>query len=206
MNNSYLVIIGVIAVAYIIIMNIIRFFMKKKHGDNADSGDIIPSSENTTTTQHEVNDIVIGCNPDEAMKAYMEKTLQEDFNANDYQLVWASTFGNTDIERVVAYNDKQILVIPAKVQNGTLVMPEDQPSAAIDLSTVDHIHFGRKVSWVRIAFVTLFFDAKDDKNNFDIWGTKKDVCGNDNNPSFAKFIDFMEQWAKEHNVPAELIK
>lgn len=226
MNNSYLVIIGIIAVAYMAVMYVVRFFLKKKHGDNAESEEVVEYRE-PTTAQQEVEGVVIGEYPAEAMKTYMEKMLPyfstddflsmwgsasdlektlQGFNVNNFQLVWASTYGNTNIERIVAYNDKEVLLIPAKVLNGKLVIPVEQPAAFIDLSKVDHIWLGRKVSWARIAFVQLFFDAKNDKDNIEIWGTKKDPCGNDNNPSFAKFIDFMEQWAKEHNVQAELIK
>ena len=205
MNMSYICIIGAIVVAYLIIMYGIRFLLLKRRGvDDKGDGEVVANpAENETINMPE--GVVIGASAYEAMKRYLVETIQ-DFNSNDFQLVWASTYANTDIERIVAYNEQRILVIPAKVLNGMLVMPENQPLVAIDLSDVDHIHFSRKVSWARIMFVTLFFDPKDDKNNFDIWGTKKDLCGNDNNPNFLKFVDFMEEWAKEHNVHAELIK
>ena len=205
MNTSYICIIGAIVVAYLIIMYGIRFLLLKRRGvDDKGDGEVVANpAENETINMPE--GVVIGASAYEAMKRYLVETIQ-DFDSNDFQLVWASTYANTDIERIVAYNEQRILVIPAKVLNGMLVMPENQPLVAIDLSDVDHVHFSRKVSWARIMFVTLFFDPKDDKNNFDIWGTKKDLCGNDNNPNFLKFVDFMEEWAKEHNVPAELIK
>ena len=199
MNTSYLCIIGGIAVAYLVIMHVIRYLLPKRRQEECDTCD-----ENVTPNAAPEG-VAIAGSANEAMKRYLVEMIQE-FNSDDFQIVWASTFANTDIERIVAYNDKQILVIPAKVVNGRLVMPENQQSVVINLSDVDHIHFSRKVSWARIMFVTLFFDPKDEKNNFDIWGTKKDPCGNDNNPNFLKFIDFVEQWAKEHNVQIELIK
>lgn len=205
MNTSYLCIIGGIAVVYLIVMHGIRYLISKRNGVNNDSENEATSNPPENVTQNPPEGVIIGASAYDAMKRYLEKIIQN-FNSDDFQLVWASTFANTDIERIVAYNDQQILVIPAKVMNGRLVMPENQPSVAIDLSDVDHIHFSRKVSWARIMFVTLFFDPKDEKNNFDIWGTKKDLCDNDNNPNFLKFIDFIEQWAKEHNVQIELIK
>ncbi|MCH5175504.1 MAG: hypothetical protein J1F40_06420 [Prevotellaceae bacterium] len=206
MTTTYLAIIGVIAVVYMVVMYVIRNLLlrnRREKNNDAVNESTYEGDENVDSTPLE--GVAIGASVHEAMKCYMEIMI-EGFNPDDFQLVWASTFGNTDIERIVAYNDRQILVIPAKAMNGMLVMPENQPSAAIDLSEVDHIHFSRKVSWARIMFVTLFFDPKDEKNNFDIWGTKKDPCGNDNNPNFVKFVDFMEQWAKEHNVKSELIK
>ena len=206
MNTSYLCIIGAIAVAYIVVMYIVRNLLLRRRGESGKvvEDDMLCGGKDDGTAMCNAG-VAIGESVYEAIKCYLEIMLQ-DFDAEDFQLVWASTFANTDIERIVAYNDRQILVIPAKVLNGRLVMPDNQPSVAIDLGDVDHIHFSRKVSWARIMFVTLFFDPKDEKNNFEIWGTKKDPCGNDNNPQFLKFVDFIEQWAKEHNVPSELIK
>lgn len=205
MNTSYLCIIGAIVVVYLVVMQAVRYFLLKRRETNGNSDENVAAYPHEEQAKPQPEGVAIGASVNEAMKRYMEKTI-EDFNSDDYQLVWASTYANTDIERIVAYNDQRMLVIPAKVFNGMLIMPENQPSVAIELSDVDHIHFSRKVSWARIMFVTLFFDPKDESNNFDIWGTKKDPCGNDNNPNFLKFVDFMEQWAKEHNVPSELIK
>lgn len=205
MNTSYLCIIGAIVVVYLVVMQAVRYFLLKRRETNGNSDENVAANPSEEQAKPQPEGVAIGASVNEAMKRYMEKTI-EDFNSDDYQLVWASTYANTDIERIVAYNDQRMLVIPAKVFNGMLIMPENQPSVAIELSDVDHIHFSRKVSWARIMFVTLFFDPKDESNNFDIWGTKKDPCGNDNNPNFLKFVDFMEQWAKEHNVPSELIK
>jgi len=181
MSTTYLFIIGGIVVAYLIFMFGIRNLLVKK-------------------TQGVVTD----CTAEEAMSNYLQQILQG-FNPKDFQLVWGSTFANTDITRVFAYNDSQILVIPCKLLNGELVMPENQPSAAINLADVNHIRIGRKETIMRMPFVTLFFDAEDNDNNFDLWREKKDVCGNNNHAAFQKFIDFMENWAKEHNIPVEEI-
>ena len=121
----------------------------------------------------------------------------------DYRLVWGSTFANTDITRIYAYNAERICVVPAKLEQGKLVMPADQPWATIELDTIDHMWFGRKDSLLRILSVDVFFDAKDNDNNFQIWCEKRDVCGNDNRPEFRKFIDFLDDWAKQHNIPTE---
>ena len=179
MSKTYLLIIAAIAVAYLIYMYGLRRLMTRKPAD-----------------------VVTDMSAYEAMKLYLGKTLPE-LNVGDYRLLWGSTFGNTDINRIFAYNSERILVIPAKVLNGELVMPEAQPSADIELDSIDHIWFGKKESSIRMMFVTLFFNAKDDDNNFDIWREKKDVCGDDNRPAFREFIAFMEGWAKEHSIRTE---
>ena len=179
MSTSYFLIIGAIAVAYLVFMYGVRnMLVKKNHGFVADF------------------------TADEAMKRYLKRLLPE-LNTDDFRLVWGSTFANTDIMRIYAYNDERILVIPAKLANGEIVMPEDQPSAEIELASIDHIWFGKKDSLTRSLFITLFFDADNDEDNFDIWCEKRDVCGNDNRPCFREFIEFMESWAKKHNIPTE---
>ena len=182
MSTTYFLIIGAIIVAYLIFTLGLRKLIVKKTQEN----DFIDGSA------------------DEAMRLYLKRIVPE-LNVNDYQLLWGSTFGNTDIIRIFAYNEERIVVIPAKLEQGEIVMPANQPSVQIELSTVDHIHIGRKESLTRMMFVTLFFDAKDEKNNFDIWREKKDVCGNDNRPEFVKFIDFIEDWAKRHDIPTETV-
>ncbi|MCH5173756.1 MAG: hypothetical protein J1D85_06060 [Bacteroidales bacterium] len=181
MNATYLLIIGAIAAAYLIFMYGIRRRLVKR-------------------TSEPVSDL----SADEAMKRYLEKTVPE-LDVKEYRLLWGATFGNTDIIRIFAYNEERILVIPAKVEDGDIVMPAGQPSAHIELDTVDHIHIGRKESLMRMMFVTLFFDAKDEENNFDIWREKTDACGNDNRPNFVEFIDFIEDWARRHNIPTETL-
>ena len=179
MNTTYFLIIGAIGVAYLIFMVGLRNVIGKK-------------------PQEAISDF----SADEAMKMYLERMVPE-INVNDYRLLWGSTFGNTDINRIFAYNEEKIHVIPAKVLNGELVTPEGQPFVTIELSTVDHIWFGKKESLMRMMFVQLFFDAKNEDDNFEIWREKKDVCGNDNRPDFVAFIEFMENWAKKQNIPTE---
>ena len=179
MSTGYFLIIGAIAVIYLVFMFGLRGILKKNH-----------------------QDAVTDMTADEAMKLYLERIVPG-LNPGDFRLLWGSTFANTDITRIYAYNEERILVIPAKVADGGIVMPDNQPSAEIELKTIDHIWFGKKDSMIRKLFVTLFFDAKNDDDNFDIWCEKRDVCGNDNRPDFREFIDFMENWAKKHNIPTE---
>lgn len=181
MSTTYFLIIGAIAAAYLIFMYGIRRLLVKR-------------------TPEAVSDL----SADEAMKRYLEETVP-DLNVSEYRLLWGATFGNTDIIRIFAYNEERILVIPAKLEQGEIVMPADQPSERIELDTIDHIHIGRKESLIRMMFVTLFFDAKDETNNFDIWREKTDACGNDNRPNFVRFIDFIEDWAQRHNIPTETL-
>lgn len=178
MSTTYLLIIAAIAVAYLVFMFGLRRLMVKK-------------------TKSDVSDLPAA----EAMKLYLERIVPE-LSIGDYRLLWGSTYANTDITRIYAYNSERIHVIPAKLLNGELVMPESQPSAEIELDTVDHIYFGKKDSLMRILFVNFVFD-KDDNENFDIWCEKKDIEGNDNRPAFREFIEFIENWAKEHNIQTE---
>lgn len=179
MSTSYILIIVAVAVAYLVVMYGLRGVLKKKAAG-----------------------VVSDSTADEAMRLYLERVVPG-LNTGDYRLMWGSTFANTDITRIYAYNAERIFVIPAKLAAGEIVMPDDQPSAEIELATVDHIWFGKKDTMIRKLFVTLFFDAGNDDDNFDIWCEKTDVCGNDNRPNFRAFIDFMESWAKEHNIRTE---
>lgn len=181
MTTTYLLIIGAIIAAYLIFMYGLRSVITKRSPET-----------------------VSDCSADEAMKHYLKQVVP-DLNTDEYRLLWGATFANTDITRIYAYNEERILVIPAKLEQGEIVMPAGQPSEQIELNTVDHIHIGRKENLVRMMFVTLFFDAKDENNNFDIWRQKKDVCGADNRPNFIAFIDFVEDWAGRHNIPTELL-
>ena len=179
MDTSYLLLIGAIAVAYLIFMFGIRRLLVKKSVD-----------------------VVTDLTADEAMKQYLGRVAPE-INTDDFRLLWGATYANTDITRIFAYNAERIYVIPAKLTQGGLVMPADQPAAMSELREIDHIWFGRKDSLIRMLFVDLFFDAKDDDNRFQIWCQKKDVCGNDNRPEFRKFIDFLAEWAQQHSIQTE---
>lgn len=179
MSTTYFLIIGAIAVAYLVFMFGMRRLLTKKR-----------------------DDAVCDCTADEAMKLYLER-VAPGVNLGDCRLLWGSTFANTDITRIYAYNDEKIFVIPAKLANGEIVMPDDQPYVEIGLGSVDHIWFGKKDSLIRKLFVTLFFDAQNENDNFDIWCEKNDVCGNDNRPNFREFIAFMEEWAQRHDIHTE---
>ena len=179
MSTNYLLWIGAIVVAYLVFMYGLRHLLAKK-----------PAEAVTDLTA------------DEAMKQYLGRVAPE-IDPAHFRLLWGSTFANTDITRIYAYNAERICVIPAKVAQGELVMPVDQPAATIELREVDHIWFGRKDSLLRMLSVDLFFGPEDDDNRFQIWCEKKDVCGNDNRPEFRKFIDFLDAWAKQHNIPTE---
>lgn len=181
MNTTYFFIIGAIVIAYLVFTLGFRNLLVKRR-------------------QSAVSD----CSADEAMKLYLKQIVPE-LKVDEYRLLWGSTYANTDITRIYAYNEERILVIPAKLEQGEIVMPDNQPFENIALDTIDHMHFGRKESITRMMFVTLFFDAQDEENNFDIWREKKDVCGNDNRPNFVQFIDFMEDWAQKHNIHTELL-
>lgn len=181
MSTTYLFIIGAIAVAYLIFMFGLRRLLVRK-----------------------TTDAVTDLTADEAMRRYLAQIVPE-LPLDDYRLLWGSTFANTDITRIYAYNETKIFVIPAKLQQGELVMPENQPSVEIDLSTVDHIWFGKKDNLIRMMFVTLIFDAKNEEDNFDIWREKQDVCGADNRPNFRAFIAFMEEWAAKRGIPTQTL-
>ena len=183
MSTTYFMIAGAIIVAYLVITFGFRSLISKR-----------------TNAQEFVSDY----SADEAMRLYLQQVVP-DLNVSEHRLVLGATFGNTDIIRIFAYNEERIFSIPAKVERGEIVMPADQPSVQIELSSVDHIHIGRKDNFMRMPFVTLFFDAKNEEDNFDIWREKKDVCGNDNRPNFVEFIDFMEGWAKRHNIHTEIL-
>lgn len=179
MSTSYLFIIGAIIVAYLIFMFVLRDKMVK-------------STEG----------VVEGRSAEEAMNDYLCQTVNG-YNRADFQVVYGNVMARYDINRVFAYNSKQVLVVPVKLLHGDLVMPDNQEMVVIDLNTIAHFLFFKQGSY---SSVRAYFDNEKNSDNFyDLDCNKKDVCGNDNIPTFMKFIEFIENWAKEHNIPVEVI-
>lgn len=177
MNTSYLFIIAAIVVAYLVFMFVLR-------------GKIAKRTEG----------VVEGRTAEEAMKDYLCQTVNG-YNPDDFMMAYGWVMAKYDINRIFAYNSDQILVVPAKLLHGELVMPDNQEMVVIDLDTVNHLFLFKKGS---NSGVRVYFDNEKDSDNFyDLDCLKKDVCGNDNIPEFMKFVDFMENWAKKNNILVE---
>lgn len=177
MSISYLFIIAAIVVAYLIFMLVLRDKIVKR-----------------------TEGVVEGRSAEEAMNDYLCQTVNG-YNPADFQVVYGWVMANYDINRVFAYNSNQILVVPVRLLHGELVMPDNQEMGVIDLDTIDHLLLFKRGS---NSGVRVYFDNEKNSDNFYALDcVKKDVCGNDNIPAFMKFIDFMENWAKGHNIPVE---
>lgn len=180
MSTSYLFIIGAIVIAYLVFMFVLRDKMEKR-----------------------TEGVVEGRSAEEAMHDYVCQTVKG-YNRADFQVVYGWVMARYDINRVFAYNAKQILVVPVKLLHGELVMPNNQEMVVIDLdNTIDHLLLFKRGS---NSGVRVYFDNEKNSDNFyDLDCRKKDVCGNDNIPTFMKFVEFMESWANEHNIPVEVV-
>lgn len=177
MSTSYLFIIGAIVIAYLVFMLVLR-------------GKIAKRTEG----------VVEGRSAEEAMNDYLCQMVNG-YNRADFQVVYGWVMARYDINRVFAYNAKQILVVPVKLLHGELVMPNNQSMIVIDLNTIDHLHLFKHGS---NSGVRVYFDnEKDSDNSYDLNCREKNVCGNDNVPTFMKFVEFMENWAKENNILIE---
>lgn len=177
MSTSYLFIIGAIIVAYLVFMFVLR-------------GKIVKRTEG----------VVEGRSAEEAMNDYLSQMVNG-YNRADFQVVYGWVMARYDINRVFAYNSKQILVVPVKLLHGELVMPNNQEMVVIDLNMIDHLHLFKHGS---NSGVRVYFDSeKDSDNSYDLNCREKNVCGNDNVPTFMKFVEFMENWAKENNILIE---
>ena len=177
MSATYLIIIGAIVVAYLVFMFVLRGKMVKRN-----------------------EGVVEGMSADEAMNDYLTRVVKGYVPA-DYRLAYGWVMARYDINRVFAYNSERILVVPVKLLHGELVTPQDQGLVIIDIKDVDHLLLFKKGS---NSGVRVYFDnEKNSENFYDLNCNKKDVCGNDNIPSFMKFVDFMEHWANKNNIPVE---
>lgn len=177
MSISYLFIIAAIVVVSLIFMLVLR-------------GRIVKRTEG----------VVEGRSAEEAMNDYLNQTVTG-YNPADFQVAYGWVMAKYDINRVFAYNSNHILVVPVKLLHGELTMPDNQEMVVIDLDTVDHLFLFKRGS---NSGVRVYFDNEKNTDNFyDLDCVKKDVCGNDNIPDFMKFVSFMENWAKEHNIPVE---
>lgn len=184
MSTSYLYIVAAFVIVAIVLQFGLRSVLKKKNVSvsKAASGDM---------------------SAQEVMAEYLESVL-ENFDSSKFSLVWAGTFANVDITRIVAYNDRQILMVPAIPGGAPLTMPKDQPFVAVNLEDVDHIRLSRKQSITRMPYVQLFFSETDSDDNLDIWQEKKNFYGEPNTENFARFIDFIADWAAAKGVKVEV--
>ncbi len=177
MKTSYLIIIGAIFVAYLVFVLFMRARIQKRTAG-----------------------VVEGRSAEEAMNDYLSQTIKG-YNPADFSLAYGWVMARYDIERIFAYNDRQILVVPIKMLHGEPVMPQNQEIVNIDLADVDHLWLHRRGG---NSGVRVYFDNERHTENFyDCNVSKKDICGQDNLPSFMRFIDSMESWAKRNGIKIE---